>query len=276
MSSTSRAEIERNAPPPPSPADVIESTHLWAWTQQDGQQNHGQKPRERGFSARSLKTFSTLGGKDAREGQAIGATASLADRISLPLRASGLLTWLQAHDAVRNAPVMCAYIAVIVGEIDRGRYGGRGELSRQRINRPAQSLHDAALKKPSPAVIGIPISRRTIARSAARVTHRFACRVRWWVAPRCAGAPAAVWRAAMSDKVEIFRARIVSLGLSHSAVDRILGKAGYTNKVMNGKKRLGAKVEAELCDALALKPEFVVDGEREAMMQSEWERWRRK
>jgi hypothetical protein len=81
---------------------------------------------------------------------------------------------------------------------------------------------------------------------------------------------------AMSDKVEIFRARIISLGLSHSAVDRILGKAGYTNKVMNRKKRLGTKFEAELCGALALKREFVVDAEREALMQSEWERLRRK
>ncbi|MFZ1968313.1 MAG: hypothetical protein WA832_03505 [Bradyrhizobium sp.] len=80
----------------------------------------------------------------------------------------------------------------------------------------------------------------------------------------------------MSDKVEIFRARIVSLGLSHSAVDRILGKSGYTNKVMNRKKRLGSKIEAELCAALALKSQFVVDAEREALMQAEWERWRRK
>jgi hypothetical protein len=80
----------------------------------------------------------------------------------------------------------------------------------------------------------------------------------------------------MSDKVEIFRARIVSLGLSHSAVDRILGKAGYTNKVMNRKKRLGAKFEAELCGALALQPGFVVDDDREALMQPEWERLRRK
>jgi hypothetical protein len=82
--------------------------------------------------------------------------------------------------------------------------------------------------------------------------------------------------APMSDKVEIFRARIVSLGLSHSAVDRILGKAGYTNKVMNGKKGLGAKVEADLCSALALKSEFVVDTDREAQMQAEWECERRK
>jgi hypothetical protein len=82
--------------------------------------------------------------------------------------------------------------------------------------------------------------------------------------------------AAMSDAVERFRVRMVELGLSHSAVDRILGKAGYTNKVINRKKRLGAKVEAELCDVLALKREFVVDAEREAVMQAEWEKWRRK
>jgi isopentenyldiphosphate isomerase len=80
----------------------------------------------------------------------------------------------------------------------------------------------------------------------------------------------------MSDAVERFRVRMVELGLSHSAVDRILGKAGYTNKVINRKKRLGAKVEAELCDVLALKREFVVDAEREAVMQAEWEKWRRK
>jgi hypothetical protein len=99
--------------------------------------------------------------------------------------------------------------------------------------------------------------------------------------PACVGWPARgltsdLLAGAMSDKVEIFRARIVSLGLSHSAVDRILGKAGYTNKVMNRKKRLGAKVEAELCRALALKPEFVVDAEREALMRAEWECERRK
>jgi hypothetical protein len=69
---------------------------------------------------------------------------------------------------------------------------------------------------------------------------------------------------------------MVELGLSHSAVDRILGKSGYTNKVMNRKKRLGPKVEAQLCKALAMKSEFVVDAEREAVMQAEWERWRRK
>lgn len=80
----------------------------------------------------------------------------------------------------------------------------------------------------------------------------------------------------MTDAVEIFRLRIIELGLSHSAVDRILGKSGYTNKVMNRKKRLGSKMEAQLCDALALKPQFVVDAEREALMRSEWERWRRK
>jgi antitoxin component HigA of HigAB toxin-antitoxin module len=79
----------------------------------------------------------------------------------------------------------------------------------------------------------------------------------------------------MSDAVERFRARMVELGLSHSAVDRLLGKAGYTNKVMNRKKGLGPKVEAQLCRALALKPEFVVDAEREALMQAEWERQRK-
>ena len=80
----------------------------------------------------------------------------------------------------------------------------------------------------------------------------------------------------MSDKVDIFRARILSLGLSHAAVDRILGKAGYTNKVMNGRKGLGPKVEEQLCRALAMKPGFVVDTEREALMRAEWEKQRRK
>jgi hypothetical protein len=82
----------------------------------------------------------------------------------------------------------------------------------------------------------------------------------------------------MSDTVERFRIRIVELGLSHSAVDRILGTAGYTNKVMNRKKRLGPKMTARLCNALALaqKSEFVVDAEREVLMQAEWARQRRK
>jgi hypothetical protein len=81
----------------------------------------------------------------------------------------------------------------------------------------------------------------------------------------------------MSDEVERFRMRMVELGLSHSAVDRILGKSGYTNKVMNRKKGLGPKVEAQLCKALALKlkREFVVDADREALMQAEWERQRK-
>ena len=80
----------------------------------------------------------------------------------------------------------------------------------------------------------------------------------------------------MADKVDIFRARIVSLGLSHSAVDRLLGKTAYINKVMNRRKRLGAKVEADLCRVLAMRPEFVVDAEREALMQAEWDCERRK
>jgi hypothetical protein len=79
----------------------------------------------------------------------------------------------------------------------------------------------------------------------------------------------------MSDKVDLLRARIFELGLSHCAVDRLTGKAGYTNKVMNRKKRLGPKFEAELCKVLALKPLLVVDVEREALMQDEWERCRK-
>jgi len=80
----------------------------------------------------------------------------------------------------------------------------------------------------------------------------------------------------MGDKVDKLRARAFELGLSHSAIDRLLGKAGYTNKVMNRNKRLGAKFEAELCAVLALKSLLVVDPEREALMQDEWERQRRK
>jgi hypothetical protein len=59
-------------------------------------------------------------------------------------------------------------------------------------------------------------------------------------------------------------------------VDRIMGKSHYTNKVINRKKRLGAKMEAEFCEALALKREFVIDADREALMQAEWDRYRRK
>jgi hypothetical protein len=43
-------------------------------------------------------------------------------------------------DARRNAPVMCAHIIEIVGQIDLGRVPGGRDLCRSSDNRPAQSL----------------------------------------------------------------------------------------------------------------------------------------
>jgi Helix-turn-helix len=79
-----------------------------------------------------------------------------------------------------------------------------------------------------------------------------------------------------ADWAEIFRRRIAELGLSHLDVDQIAGLAdGYCNKILNAKKRPGAKTIARLCDALALGFSPVVDVEREAIMREQWEKRRR-
>jgi hypothetical protein len=103
-------------------------------------------------------------------------------------------------------------------------------------------------------------------------------------APRRSDLPGGLLAGAMSerlirssaDMVAIFRARIARLGLSHFDVDQIAGLAdGYTNKILNAKKRPGAKTIEKLCDALALAFEPVVDPEREEIMREQWMKRRR-
>jgi hypothetical protein len=79
-----------------------------------------------------------------------------------------------------------------------------------------------------------------------------------------------------ADMVAIIRARIEELGLSHFEVDQISGSPlGYTNKILNSKKRPGAKAIERLWRALALAFMPVVDRDREAIMRPEWEKERR-
>jgi hypothetical protein len=148
---------------------------------------HDDKSRERVFARESNHNL----GKDrtvSAGAQAIGTTASLVDRISLRLGFDGPLTSFRAQDARRNAPVMCAYIIVIVGQIDPGMGGVGGELCRLPINPPAISLQKKdALKLSFRVVAGIPTARGTMRQDSAAAQHRVARPVRWWVGPGAAG-----------------------------------------------------------------------------------------
>jgi hypothetical protein len=136
---------------------------------------HDARSRERGFRARSLMIFNTLGRKDACEGRAFGAAASLADRISPPLCALRTVGSPRPHrvpgETLPTWASHCAFPGLPPVFSNRGGWGG---FSAVRINRPAQSLHDAAPKKSFRAVIGIPTARTTTRQDSARVTHRVA------------------------------------------------------------------------------------------------------
>jgi hypothetical protein len=74
-----------------------------------------------------------------------------------------------------------------------------------------------------------------------------------------------------TDWAAVFRARIHELDLSHFEVDQLAElQPGYTNKIVNGKKRPGAITIQKLCGALALAFEPKVDAEREAIMRPQW------
>jgi predicted transcriptional regulator len=65
-----------------------------------------------------------------------------------------------------------------------------------------------------------------------------------------------------TDWADVFRARIVDLGLSNLEVDERAGlPEGYCNKILNGKKKPGAVTIARLCGALQLAFRPVVDAE---------------
>ncbi len=74
-----------------------------------------------------------------------------------------------------------------------------------------------------------------------------------------------------ADWAVVFRARIVELGLSHLDVDQLAGLPdGYCNKILNAKKRPGARTIERLCGALAIAFVPVVDAEREALVRPQW------
>jgi predicted transcriptional regulator len=66
-----------------------------------------------------------------------------------------------------------------------------------------------------------------------------------------------------TDWATVFRARIIELGFSNLEVDhRADLPDGYTNKILNGKKRPGAVTIEKLCRALRLAFQPVVDSEK--------------
>ncbi|WP_156179948.1 hypothetical protein [Bradyrhizobium sp. LTSPM299] len=74
-----------------------------------------------------------------------------------------------------------------------------------------------------------------------------------------------------ADWAAVFRDRISELGLSHLEVDHIAGLPdGYTNKIVNAKKRPGARTIERYCDALAIAIRPEVDAERETIMRDQW------
>jgi len=80
----------------------------------------------------------------------------------------------------------------------------------------------------------------------------------------------------MTDWPAALRARIDDLELPLSEVDALAGLGvGHTSKILNGDKHPTTVTLAKLLDALALKPQFVVDAEREAIMRPQWKKRRR-
>ena len=71
----------------------------------------------------------------------------------------------------------------------------------------------------------------------------------------------------MTDLVEIFRARISELGLTHRETDELARLPdGYTGKILCGMKRPGARTIERLCGALAVTLVPVVDAEHEKLL----------
>jgi hypothetical protein len=79
-----------------------------------------------------------------------------------------------------------------------------------------------------------------------------------------------------ADMVSMWGARIAELGLSNLQVDLLANQPlGYCNKILNLKKRPGAKTIERMNHALALAFKPVVDPEREQIMREEWEKRQR-
>jgi len=67
---------------------------------------------------------------------------------------------------------------------------------------------------------------------------------------------------ASTDWAAVIRVRAAELGLSHFEVDQRANlQPGYTNKIVNGKKKPGAVTIERLCGALKLALRPVVDAE---------------
>jgi hypothetical protein len=63
-----------------------------------------------------------------------------------------------------------------------------------------------------------------------------------------------------TDWADVFRLRIAFLGLSHLEVDKRADlPLGYTNKIVNGKKRPGAVMIERYCRVLGMAFQPVVD-----------------
>lgn len=71
--------------------------------------------------------------------------------------------------------------------------------------------------------------------------------------------------------VDVFRARILELGLTHATVDALSGLPdGYCSKLMCGMKRPGPIAIDALCGALAIGFVPVVDETQQALVRDRW------
>ena len=71
--------------------------------------------------------------------------------------------------------------------------------------------------------------------------------------------------------IEVFRARILQLGLTHATVDSLSGLPdGYCSKLMCGMKRPGPIAIDALCGALAIGFVPVVDERQQELVRDRW------
>jgi len=71
--------------------------------------------------------------------------------------------------------------------------------------------------------------------------------------------------------IEVFRARIRELGITHSTVDALSGLPdGYCSKLMCGMKQPGPIAINALCGALAIGFVPVVDEHQQARIRDRW------
>ena len=75
----------------------------------------------------------------------------------------------------------------------------------------------------------------------------------------------------MPGMIEVFRARIQELGLTHATVDSLSGLPdGYCGKLMCGMRRPGPIAIDALCGALAIGFVPVVDENQQALIRDRW------